>query len=161
MTVTADGADVLPIQKLEPSLSPCMAGVTGHARCPDGPVFVDGVEGVSAPLDRLLFLHCAPEDRVMALFALLISEREAHPLWLAVMPHEEAKGIEAGHSLDPKPHRKVGPAVAIDTAAGRFGVVVDAGQILGGRRPGATKLFLVEVAGDAEAVILVLLGEGS
>jgi len=161
MTITADGEDLLPIQKLEPSLSFRMAGVTRHARGLDGPVFVNGVVGVSAPLDSFLFLHRPSEDRVVALFALLVPEREAHPLRLAVMPHQEADGIEAGYGPDPKLHGKVRPAVAVNAAERRLGVVVGAGQVLGGRRPGALKLLFVEVAGDTEAVILLLLFEGS
>jgi hypothetical protein len=160
MTVLADGTDLLSIQKLEPSLSLCMAGVAGNARCLDGPVFVNGVVGVSAPLGSFLFLHRPSEDRVVALFALLVPEREAHPLRLAVMPHEEANGIEAGPGQNLKPLRKVCPAVAINTAERRLGVVVDAGQVFGGRRTKLAKLFLVEMAGDTEAVVPILLDEG-
>ncbi len=160
MTVLADGKDLTSIDELEARFTGCMTRVARHAWCLDGPVFVNGMVGIPAPLDGLLFLYRPPQDRVVAPFALLVPELEAHSLRLLVPPDQEANGIEASHSLDPKSHRKVGPAVAVNTAERRFGVVVGAGQVPGGRGPEAGELFLVEMAGDTEAVVPVPLGEG-
>ncbi len=82
-------------------------------------------------------------------------------VWLAIPPDEEADGIEGGDGPDPKPHRKVSPAVAIDTSEWRLGVVVGAGQILHGRRQEAVELLLVDVAGNAKAIVVLLLSESA
>jgi hypothetical protein len=100
------------------------------------------------------------QDWIVTLFALSIPEWETHMLGLAVVSGEEAGGIEARHGPDPKSHRKVGPAVAIDAAKGVLGEVVGAGQISSGRRPKSCELLLVEVARDTKAIVALLLGKG-
>ena len=133
-----------------------MTRVAGHAPVFDISVFPEDVKGV--------FPEGGPpggrQDWLVALFALLIPEREAHVVWLAVPPDEEADGIEAGHRPNAKAHPEVSPAVAVDASDGGLSTMVGAGQVLGGRRPKPVKLLFVEVARDAEPIVALLPGKG-
>src|SRR3990172_4637304 len=120
VTLAADGGDSIRIHELKSSLTTGMAAVARHARLFYISVLSQSVEGVR-PEDSLAGRR---QDRIVTLPTLLIPEREPHMVGLAVVPDEEADGIEAGHGPDPKPHRKVSPSMAIDAAEAVLGRVV-------------------------------------
>jgi hypothetical protein len=73
--------------------------------------------------------------------------------------HEVPDRVPAGDRPHLAPHDRVGAAVALDAADLGLRQVMEPRQIRGRTRREALELLLVEVTGDAEAVVAFLGGE--
>jgi hypothetical protein len=90
---------------------------------------------------------------------LRIPERQPHTDGFFISTHEVPDRVPARDHPHLAPHDRVGAAVALDAANLGLRQVVESRQIRGRTPREALELLLVEVTGDAEAVVAFLGGE--
>ena len=95
----------------------------------------------------------------MALAAIPVAQGKLHPDRFSVRPGKELQGIEPGHRPHPQAHSRISAAVTGDAAHLGLAQLVESGEIGWLGRHQALELLVVEMAGDAEAVVALLGGE--